>query len=159
MTETLLDTIHINFDTKALWLLNLALALVMFGVALEISPADFKRLIQYPKPVLVGVLSQFLLLPALTFVLVWFIEPAPSIALGMIMVDACPGGNVSNFMTHLANGNSALSVSLTAIATLLAIFMTPLNLQFWSSLYAPAASLLSEISISPIEMVKLVSLL
>ena len=139
--------------------MNLALAFVMFGIALEISWNDFKRLIRTPKPVLTGVTCQFLLLPALTFGLVWLIEPIPSMALGMFMVAACPGGNVSNFFTHLSKGNAALSVTLTAIATLLAIFMTPFNLSFWGGLYAPTESILTEVSISPLEMVKLVSLL
>lgn len=159
MTEAIIDNVHINFDTRTLWLLNTALALVMFGVALEISIDDFKRLLKNPKPIFVGVFSQFLLLPAITYVLVLLTDPLPSIALGMFMVAACPGGNVSNFITHMAKGNSALSVSLTAIATLLAVFMTPLNLQFWGSLYPPTASILLEVAISPLEMIKLVSLL
>ena len=159
MTDTVLDTIHINFDSQTLWILNAALALVMFGIALEISVEDFKRLFQSPKSIFTGIFSQFLLLPLITFLLVWLIEPIPSIALGMFMVAACPGGNISNFITHLAKGNSALSVSLTAVATLLAVFMTPINLQFWGSLYGPTASILRDVAISPFEMVKLVSLL
>ncbi|MFD2101165.1 bile acid:sodium symporter family protein [Flagellimonas iocasae] len=157
--EQIIDSVHINFDEKSLWTLNVALALVMFGIALEISLNDFKRLLKTPKPVLVGVICQFLLLPAITFALVWMVEPVPSMALGMFMVAACPGGNVSNFFTHLSKGNSALSVTLTAIATLLAIFMTPLNLSFWGGMYAPTASILKEVSISPLEMVELVALL
>lgn len=159
MTETVLDNIHINFSSQALWVMNIALALVMFGIALEISVNDFKRLIQHPKPIFTGIFSQFLLLPAVTFLLVWLTEPIPSIALGMFMVAACPGGNISNFITHLAKGNTALSVSLTAVATLLAVFMTPLNLQLWGSMYGPTATILKDIAISPLEMVKLVSLL
>ncbi|MGB5668428.1 MAG: bile acid:sodium symporter family protein [Maribacter sp.] len=159
MTETVLDNVHINFHSQTLWLLNAALALVMFGIALEISVNDFKRLLKNPKPIFTGIFSQFILLPAVTFLLVWIIKPIPSIALGMFMVAACPGGNISNFITHLAKGNSALSVSLTAVATLLAVFMTPFNLQFWGSLYGPTASILKEIAISPFQMVKLVSLL
>ena len=159
MTETVLDNVHINFDTQSLWILNVALALVMFGIALEISLDDFKRLFRNPKPIFTGALSQFVLLPAVTFGLVWLVEPIPSIALGMFMVAACPGGNISNFITHLAKGNTALSISLTALATLLAVFMTPLNLQFWGSLYAPTASILREVAIAPLEMVKLVALL
>lgn len=157
--EQLIDNVHINFDEEALWTLNVALALVMFGIALEISINDFKRLLRTPKLVLTGVASQFLLLPIITFVLVWITEPLPSIALGMFMVAACPGGNVSNFFTHLSKGNAALSVTLTAIATLLAIFMTPFNLSFWGGLYDPTASILQQVSISPLEMVKLVGLL
>ncbi len=131
----------------------------MFGIALDISTADFRRLIKDPKPILVGVFSQFLVLPAITFVLVWIMKPIPSMALGMFMVAACPGGNISNFITHLAKGNTALSVSLTAVATLLAIVMTPLNLQLWGSWYEPTATILTEVAISPFEMIKLVSLL
>lgn len=139
--------------------MNVVLAFVMFGIALEISVDDFKQLLSKPKPVLVGVFSQFLVLPALTFLLVLLIEPYPSIALGMFMVAACPGGNISNFISHLAGGNTALSVCLTAIATLLAVVMTPLNLQLWGSFYAPTAAILQEVAISPWQMVKLVGLL
>lgn len=159
MSETIIDTIHINFNEESLWVLNIALALVMFGIALEISISDFKELFKKPKPIVVGVLSQFLVLPAVTFLLVFLIQPLPSVALGMIMVAACPGGNISNFITYIAKGNSALSICLTAVATILAIFMTPLNLEFWSSFYPPAAAILKEVAIEPLAMVKLVFLL
>ena len=157
--DTLLDSIHINYNQEALWAMNIVLAFVMFGVALEISVTDFKALWKQPKPVLVGVFSQFLVLPAFTYLLVLVMEPYPSIALGMFMVAACPGGNISNFISHLAGGNTALSVCLTAIATLFAVFMTPFNLQFWGSLYEPTAFVLKEVAISPSEMIKLVALL
>lgn len=149
----------LNFDSRSQWVLNMALALVMFGIALEISVNDFKRLFKSPKAIYTGILCQFFFLPALTFVLVLIIEPIPSIAMGMFMVAACPGGNVSNFITHLAGGNAALSISLTAVATLVAVFMTPLNLQFWGELYAPTSIILREVAVSPLEMVKLVLLL
>lgn len=157
--EQIIDNVHINFDANTLWMLNVVLALVMFGIALEISSNDFKQLFKKPKLVLTGVFSQFILLPLVTFLLIITIKPLPSIALGMVMVAACPGGNISNFITHLSKGNTALSVTLTAIATLLAIVMTPLNLQFWGSLYEPTGILLREVAISPFEMIKLVSLL
>jgi BASS family bile acid:Na+ symporter len=159
LTENLLDNVHINFDAGSLWVLNLVLGLVMFGVALDISVKDFKHLWLRPKALLLGLFSQFILLPAVTYLLILFIEPLPSIALGMFMVAACPGGNISNFISYLSKANTALSVSLTAIATLLAIIMTPLNFHFWSMLYAPSSNLIQEISISSIEMFKLVSLL
>ncbi|WP_394970625.1 bile acid:sodium symporter family protein [uncultured Croceitalea sp.] len=157
--EEIIDNVHINFDSNTLWALNLALAFIMFGIALEISLNDFKTLFKKPKIVLTGVFSQFLLLPIVTFLLVITIKPLPSIALGMFMVAACPGGNISNFITHLSKGNAALSVTLTAIATLLAIVMTPLNLHFWGSLYGPTELLLKEVAISPFEMIKLVAFL
>ncbi len=159
MTDFDIDTIQINFSTDSLWVLNFVLAFVMFGVALEISVSDFKRLLKDPKPILVGVVCQFLALPAITFLLILIIQPGPSIALGMFMVAACPGGNISNFISHLSKGNTALSVSLTAFATLLAVVMTPLNLQFWGSFYLPSAQLLKKVAISPWDMVQLVALL
>ena len=97
-----IDTIKINFDTESLWMLNIALAIIMFGVALDIKIDDFKRLANNPKIVLVGVLSQFILLPFLTFIAIYLIKPHPSFALGMMMVAACPGGNVSNFFSKMA---------------------------------------------------------
>ncbi len=154
-----LDHVQINFDTNALWVLNVALALVMFGVALGISIIDFKSLIKQPKLVLIGILSQFIFLPFVTFLFVLLIKPQPSIALGMMMVAACPGGNVSNFMTSLAKGNTALSVSLTAFATFLAVFMTPLNFQFYGNLYQPTAEILKSIQLEPFELIKLVVLI
>ncbi|PWI30153.1 symporter [Flavobacteriaceae bacterium LYZ1037] len=154
-----LDDVKINFDNQSLWVLNIALAVIMFGVALGIKTDDFKRLFKQPKLVLIGVLLQFILLPLLTFLLILIIKPQPSIALGMMMVAACPGGNISNFMTHLANGNSALSVSLTAFATFIAVFMTPFNFQFYGYLYEPTSLLLKEVQLDPFELLKLVILI
>jgi BASS family bile acid:Na+ symporter len=154
-----LDSVNIHFDNSSLWVLNIALAIVMFGVALGISVEDFKRLFKEPKLVLIGVLSQFILLPFFTYLLILLIKPQPSIALGMIMVAACPGGNISNFMTHLAKGNTALSVSLTAFATFLAMFMTPFNFEFYGNLYGPTSEILKNVRVEPIELVKLILLI
>lgn len=154
-----LDNVTINFDANGLWLLNIALAVVMFGVALDITTTDFKLLLKEPKLLVAGVLSQFVLLPLVTFLFVLVIEPQPSIALGLFMVAACPGGNISNFMTHLAKGNTALSISLTAFATVLAVFLTPLNFGLYGNLYEPTASLLQTVNISFLELLKLVLLI
>ena len=158
-TQQILDNVKINFDTEGLWVLNITLAIIMFGVALGITMDDFKRLFKNPKIVLVGIFSQFILFPMITFLLVNLINPIPSIALGMIMVAACPGGNISNFMTQLSGGNAALSVSLTAFATLVAVLMTPINLAFWGNLYEPTAQILRTVQLDPFELVKLVSLI
>ncbi len=154
-----LDEVQIHFDSDGLMVMNIALAIIMFGVALGISLNDFKNLLKQPKLVLVGVLSQFVMLPLVTFLFILFIEPQPSIALGMMMVAACPGGNISNFMTHLAKGNTALSVSLTAFATFLALFMTPFNFQFYGNLYEPTAVILKSVSLNSFELIKLVMMI
>ncbi len=159
-TSTLkIDEIQINFDTEALWMLNIALAIIMFGISLDITINDFKRLIKNPKVLLVGILSQFILLPALTFVLVLILKPHPSFALGMILIAACPGGNVSNFFSKMAKGNAALSISLTAFATLICIVLTPFNLKFWGSLYPPTNEILKTVALDAYELTKLVLLI
>lgn len=130
-----LDQIVLNFSQQGLLALNIVIALIMFGVALDIRWRHFIDLLKNPKSVIVGAVSQFLLLPALTFLLVLIVKPTPTVALGMILVSACPGGNISNFMSYLAKGNTALSVSLTAVSTSLAVLMTPLNFTLWGKLY------------------------
>ncbi len=128
-----LDAIRLNFSQDGLFALNLTLAVIMFGVALGIKLVHFKALITDPKSVIVGFLSQFVALPFITFLIVLLFRNyiTPTIGLGMILVSACPGGNISNFMTSLAKGNAALSVGLTAIATMAALVLTPLNFSIY----------------------------
>jgi BASS family bile acid:Na+ symporter len=154
-----LDQIRINFNPNELFTLNIVLAIIMFGIALDITTADFKRLFKNPKIVFVGILSQFVLLPALTFLLVIITKPQASIALGLILVGACPGGNVSNYMSKLAKANPALSVSLTAFATLLSIVMTPLNFEFWASMYEPTNQILKKVQLDPYALFRIVGLI
>jgi BASS family bile acid:Na+ symporter len=130
-----LDHITLNFSPQGLIILNIVIAFIMFGVALNIKWHHFKEVFNHPKSVFTGMLSQFILLPAITFLLVLIVRPTPTVALGMILVAACPGGNVSNFMSSLAQGNVALSVSLTALSTVAAVVMTPLNFTLWGKLY------------------------
>jgi len=154
-----IDAVRLNFNPQSLWTLNAVIGLVMFGVALDLKPRDFKAVLRTPWPMLIGLGAQFVVLPAVTWVLVQIIRPAPSIALGMILVAACPGGNVSNFLTHYARGNTALSVSMTAISTAVAIVMTPLNLALYGGLYAPAAAILQAVALDPLDMLFAVALL
>ncbi len=142
-----IDNITLNFSDQNIFLLNLSLAFIMFGVALNLTPRDFKLVMLQPRSVLAGVLSQFMILPFLTFVIVYVVQPYPSMALGMMMVAACPGGNISNFMTMVSRGNIALSVSLTAISSIAAIFLTPINFALWAGLYPPTAELLKQINL------------
>lgn len=147
-----IDTVTLNFSAGSLTLLNGVLAIVMFAIALDLKMSDFKALAQSPKPILVGMVSQFLILPALTFLMILIFKPQPSIALGLILVAACPGGNISNFITHRAGGNVALSVSMTAIATFGALIMTPTNIAFWGNLYPPTREILQSIQIDPVSL-------
>jgi bile acid:Na+ symporter, BASS family len=161
-----MDTATLNFSEGGLFILNITISIIMFGVALEIKLTHFKELLKRPKPVLAGVMSQFLLLPFVTFllILVFWRNITVGVAMGMILVASCPGGNVSNFISTLAKGNPALSVSLTAIATISAIFMTPLNFMIWGSLYEMVGpwsenALLQQLRIDPVAMFKIVFIL
>ena len=118
-------------------LLNVVLALVMFGVALGIKPRTFVDILKNPKSIVTGIVCQLILLPALTLVLIMAMGNliSPMLALGMILVASCPGGNISNFITSLSRGNSELSVSLTAFNTAICVFSTPLNFAFWGKMY------------------------
>ena len=104
-------------------ILNIVLAFVMFGVALGIKPKTFIDILKSPKSIILGIVCQMLLIPALTLLLVMVLGDwiSPMIALGMILVAACPGGNISNFITSLSRGNVELSVSLTAFNTALCV--------------------------------------
>jgi BASS family bile acid:Na+ symporter len=121
----------------------------MIGSALELSPRDFAQVAREPKAALVGLVCQFLILPAATFLLVQLLRPPPSVALGMILVAACPGGNVSNVIVYMSGGNSALSVGMTAVSSAAATLFLPLNFAFWASQDAEASRLLTEVAISP----------
>jgi bile acid:Na+ symporter, BASS family len=154
-----IDLVRLNFNPGSLWALNAIIGLVMFGVALDLKAADFRAVLTMPKPVLIGLVGQFLLLPAFTFVLVLLIRPAPSIALGMMLVAACPGGNISNFLTHYAKGNTALSITMTAISTAVAVVMTPLNLSLWGGLNPETAKILRVVALDPLDMLLAVFLL
>lgn len=148
----LLDNIKLNFSEGNLLFLNISIAIIMFGVSLSIKVNDFKNILYKPKSIIIGYISQFLVLPAITFLLILLIRPTPSVALGMIIVAACPGGNISNFLSSLAKGNIALSVSLTAFATLSAIFMTPFNFAFWGGIYVKYYNRLGGEFLRPLEI-------
>jgi BASS family bile acid:Na+ symporter len=96
--------------------------------------------------------AQFLLLPALTFLLTLALDVRGSVALGMILVACCPPGNVSNILTHRAKGDVALSVSMTAVSNLLAIFLMPLNMAFWGSIHPTGKKLLEDIELDAVDM-------
>ncbi|UWR25176.1 bile acid:sodium symporter family protein [Sulfitobacter sp. S223] len=155
----MIDDAALQFSAGSLTLLNAILAVVMFSIAIDLNPRDFKLLARSPKPLLAGLISQFVVLPVLTFLLVLVAQPQASVALGLILVAACPGGNISNFITHRAGGNAALSVSMTAFATVAAIVLTPLNIAFWGSLYAPSAKILRSTAIDPVSIAITVSLM
>lgn len=148
-----IDQVRINFTPDSLFVLNICLAFLMFGVALDIKLADFKQLLRHPKSAAVGLTSEYILLPLLTLLLIFFFQPQTSLALGMVLIACCPGGSTSNFMVHLSGANAALSVLLTSVTTIAAIVITPIAFEFWSG-FVPGKSSLPELSVEPMQMVK-----
>lgn len=142
-----LDNLNVNLTQGSMLLVNIILAFVMFGVALGIKLDTFKDILRNPKSVLIGLVLQWVALPAATCLLVIILNPfiTPMVAIGMILVACCPGGNISNFITSLSKGNAELSVFMTAITTLFATLITPFNFWFWGTLYCRFAAVKNDI--------------
>jgi BASS family bile acid:Na+ symporter len=154
-----IDQVHLSFNPQTLTVLNAVLGLVMFGVALELRVEDFKLALRTPKALALGLAGHHLLFPAMTYGLVWILQPLPSIALGMILVSSCPAGHISNFLVHYSRGNTALSVSVSALSTAAALVMTPLNFAFWGNLHPITSPLMKQVAMSPWEMLQVIVLL
>lgn len=146
-TAQIIDSISVSLNAGGMNTINIVLAFVMFGVALGIRPKTFIEVFKNPKSVLLGMLCQIVLLPLLSFLLALAFGQSISwtMAMGMILVASCPGGNISNFMSSLSKVNIELSVSLTAISTALAVFTTPFNFWLYGNLYLRFADIASEV--------------
>jgi bile acid:Na+ symporter, BASS family len=119
-------------------LLPLALAIIMLGMGLNLIPDDFKRIIRYPKAVTVGITNQIILLPLIAFLTLLAFGLRAELAVGVMLLAACPGGPTSNLITHLAKGDIALSVTLTAISTMVSMFTIPFIVNFSIVQFMPA---------------------
>ncbi len=129
------DSMILHFDESQLRLLNYCMGFMMFGVALDLSVRDFKRVFLSPRSTLIGMTSQLILLPLFTFLLVLVWDMPNSMKMGLLLIAACPGGNVSNYLVHRSGGNTALSITLTSIATLLSVVLTPFMFFIYSQYF------------------------
>ena len=145
--SSVIHSIDVPLKAGGMNTINIVLAFVMYGVALGIRPGLFKDVFRKPKSLILGMVCQLVLLPLLTFLLALLFGRWISwtMALGMILVASCPGGNISNFMSSLSKANVELSVSLTAVSTALAILMTPFNFWLYGSLYLHFANVASDV--------------
>lgn len=130
-------------------ILSLVLATMVFSVALELRLDDFKRVAQTPRSVICGLIPQFILLPAGTWIATLLLDLPPNIEAAMILVAACPGGSLSNVVTHLGRGNTALSVSVSAVSSVIALFATPFNFSWMIATNPATAAWLRELAIDP----------
>ncbi|MEJ8859325.1 bile acid:sodium symporter [Variovorax robiniae] len=130
-------------------ILSVVLATMVFSVALELKVDDFKRVAQTPRAVICGLIPQFILLPVGTWLATMVLDLPPDIEVAMILVAACPGGSLSNVITHFGRGNTALSVSVSAVASVIALFATPFNFSWMVANNPHTASWLRTLSIDP----------
>ncbi len=107
-----------------------ALFIIMFGMGLTLTTADFRRVLKFPKAVLTGLINQLIILPMIAFSIAIVLGVSPELAVGIMILAACPGGATSNLITHLSKGDTALSVTLTAISSLITIISIPLIVSF-----------------------------
>ncbi|GAA6134118.1 bile acid:sodium symporter family protein [Oceaniserpentilla sp. 4NH20-0058] len=151
-----MEAVTIDFNPESLIALNIMIAIMMFGVSLELRSDDFKRIMREPKAPLIGLFLQFALLPSVTCLVTYLLEIEPMLALGMMLVASCPGGTFSNVMTWLAKGNVAVSVSMTGVSSVAASVMTPFNFALFGYLNPYTRPLLTEISMDSLSLLLLV---
>lgn len=130
-------------------ILSLVLATMVFSVALELRVSDFTRVAQTPRAVICGLIPQFVLLPGATWLVTLALDLPPNIEAAMLLVAACPGGSLSNVVTHQGRGNTALSVSISAVASVLALFLTPFNFTWMMATNPVTAGWMRELAIDP----------
>ena len=130
-------------------ILSLVLATMVFSVALELKLDDFKRVAQTPWAVLCGLIPQFILLPVGTWLATLALDLPANMEAAMILVAACPGGSLSNVVTHMGRGNTALSVSISAVASVIALVATPFNFSWMIAANPETASWLQQLSLDP----------
>jgi bile acid:Na+ symporter, BASS family len=129
--------------------LSAVLATMVFSVALELRLADFTRVAQAPRAVVCGLIPQFVLLPTGTWLATLLLDLPPNVEAAMILVAACPGGSLSNVVAHFGRGNTALSVSISAVASVMALFLTPFNFTWMVASNPATAGWLRQLEIDP----------
>ncbi|MEK4079824.1 bile acid:sodium symporter family protein [Solibacillus sp. FSL K6-1126] len=136
--------------------ITILLGIVMFGMGMTLKLDDFKLILQHPKGVIIGIVSQFVVMPLLAFALAKIFNLPPEIAVGVILVGCCPGGTSSNVMTYLAKGNTALSVTITSCTTLLAPFVTPALIYLLASEWLPVSFMAMFMSVIKVVLIPIV---
>ena len=136
--------------------ITILLGIVMFGMGMTLKLDDFKLILQHPKGVIIGIVSQFVIMPLLAFALAKVFNLPPEIAVGVILVGCCPGGTSSNVMTFLAKGNTALSVTITSCTTLLAPFVTPALIYLLASEWLPVSFMAMFMSVIKVVLIPII---
>lgn len=144
-----IDQALFNFSPRAGLAVAVMVGFLVFAVALDLTRDQFRRVLKSPRAPGVGLAAQYLILPAAAFGIGMLMASTPSIALGLLLVACCPAGALSNYLTGVARGNVATSVSMTAISTLFSIVVTPVLFAFWASMNPATRAVIARIEIDP----------
>lgn len=141
--------IALDFDPRIGLLVGIMVGFLVFAVSLDLTWKELLRVVKRPKSPTIGLVAQFGILPAIAFIAGVYLNDSPSIALGLLLVTCCPGGALSNYLTGIAKGDVATSISMTTVSTLFSIVLTPVLFAFWASLNPSAFALLQNIEMDP----------
>jgi len=148
-----IDQAQFNFSPTVGLAVGVMVGFLVFAVALDLTWDQLHRVLRRPKAPLIGLAAQYLILPAVAFGVALTTVDTPSIALGLLLVTCCPAGALSNYLTGVARGSVATSVSMTAISTLFSIVVTPALFAFWASMHPETEALLRTIGLDPARVI------
>ena len=148
-----INQIPFNFDPRIGLIVGIMVGFLVFAVSLDLTWDKLLRVLKRPKAPTIGLIAQYGILPAIAFLTGLFLIDEPSIALGLLLVTCCPGGALSNYLTGVAKGDVATSISMTAISTLFSIVLTPVLFAFWASMNPSTLEVLEHISMDPLQVI------
>jgi bile acid:Na+ symporter, BASS family len=148
-----IDQAPFNFEPRIGLIVGIMVGFLVFAVALDLTWAQLRRVLKSPRAPVIGLVAQFGILPAVAFGAGLYLTEVPSVALGLLLVTCCPGGALSNYLTGLARGDVATSVSMTTVSTLFSLVLTPLLFALWASMNPSTHAVLQDILLDPQQVV------
>ncbi len=148
-----IDQAPFNFDPRIGLIVGIMVGFLVFAVALDLTWAQLRRVLRSPRAPVIGLVAQFGILPAVAFGAGLYLTDVPSVALGLLLVTCCPGGALSNYLTGVARGDVATSVTMTTVSTLFSLVLTPLLFVLWASMNPSTRAVLQEILLDPQQVI------
>ena len=144
-----IDQVPFTFDPAIGLIIAIMVGFLVFAVALDLTWEQLRRVLESPRAPAIGLLAQFGILPAVAFGAGVYLTDVPSVALGLLLVTCCPGGALSNYLTGIARGDVATSISMTTVSTLFSLVLTPLLFALWASMNPSTQAVLQDIQMDP----------
>ena len=148
-----IDQAPFNFDPRIGLIVGIMVGFLVFAVALDVTWEQLRRILRSPRAPAIGLLAQFGILPAVAYGAGVYLTDVPSVALGLLLVTCCPGGALSNYLTGVARGDVATSISMTTVSTLFSVVLTPVLFAGWASMNPSTRALLQDIKMDPQQVV------